>query len=155
MIVDINIPKCNGIEVVKEIRKSDQNTKIIMLTAHTEKTYLMQSISLKLTTYLVKPINRQQLKEALELAIKELSLFEIKFKKIIILNESFLWDIEKEKLFHNNSIVKLTAKEQLLLNLLFSNNHKVFTYDEIIISIWTYDNYEGDKINALKTIIKI
>ena len=154
LIIDINIPKLSGIDVAVKIRKTDHTSKIIMLTAHGEIEYLMKSINLKLTKYLIKPISRIQLKEALDIAVNEFSLFETKSKKIIILNESFQWNIEKKELTENNIIIKLTVKEQLLLNKLFTDNQKIFTYDEIIMDLWIYDIYEGDKMNSLKTIVK-
>ena len=75
MIIDIHMPKMNGIELLSKIRETDHSTKAIMLTAHTDTTLLLEASSLKLTKYLVKPISRSDLKEALKLVIKELTSF--------------------------------------------------------------------------------
>ncbi|NPA59915.1 MAG: response regulator transcription factor [Epsilonproteobacteria bacterium] len=151
MLVDINLPKLNGIDLVKKIREHDYTTKIIMLTANTDIETLLRATELKLTKYLVKPVSRGELKEALLLVIKELSSFEIKSKKIIILKDGYSWDVENIELRSDTKILMLTNKEREILKLLFSNINLVYTYNDIIENIWGYDSY---KIDALKTIIK-
>jgi DNA-binding response OmpR family regulator len=154
MIVDINLPKLNGLELVKKIREYDHSIKIIMLTAHAEAKYLLEATELKLTKYLVKPISRSELKDALNLLLEELCNFETKSKQRIVLNDGFHWDIKRQELFNNSSSIVLTNKERSILSLLFSSINRVFTYDEIIINVWYEDDYDNDKLDALKTIIK-
>ncbi len=50
------MPKLDGIKMIKEIRKSDKNTKIIIATAFLETSYLIEAIELGLIKYLLKPI---------------------------------------------------------------------------------------------------
>ena len=66
MIIDINIPKLNGLDLLERIRENDYSTKAIMLTAHSDKSFLLKAVGLKLTRYLVKPVSRKDLKEALK-----------------------------------------------------------------------------------------
>ena len=54
LVVDINIPKLNGIELLKKIREDDHTTKALMLTSHTDTNYLLDAASLQLTKYLIK-----------------------------------------------------------------------------------------------------
>jgi len=152
MIVDINIPKLNGLDLVKNIRQNDHSTKVIMLTAHAETRYLLEATELKLTKYLVKPISRSELKEALSLVISELSTFDVVSKKTIALKDGFIWDLNRTELLHNNISVVLTNKERIVLTMFFSNMEKIFTYNDIIFDVW-YE-YDNDKLDALKTIIK-
>ncbi|MDA3908224.1 MAG: response regulator transcription factor [Sulfurimonas sp.] len=154
MIVDINLPKLSGLELVRTIRENDHSTKVIMLTAHSETKYLLEATELKLTKYLVKPVSRSELKDALNLVIDELSNFETTSKKTIILKDGFYWDIQREELLNNNSSAVLTNKERSILSLLFSSVNRTFTYDDIIINVWYEEDYDHDKLGALKTIIK-
>ena len=73
IILDLNIPKLNGLEILKKIRENDSTTKVIIITAHTDKKLLLEATTLQLTKYLVKPVNRKALKEALDLCINKLS----------------------------------------------------------------------------------
>ncbi|MBU0721372.1 response regulator transcription factor [bacterium] len=152
MLVDINIPRLNGIDLMKKIRKTDHSVKAIMLTAHSNNSYLLQAIELKLTKYLLKPISRKELNSGLDLVLQELSQFDISPKKIVVLKENFIWNYDMQELLHFNNSVLLTNKERKILVLLFSAPKSIFSYDEIILDVW-YD-YDEDKINALKTIIK-
>lgn len=152
LIVDLNIPKLNGLELLAKIRQSDHSVKAIILTAHTEAKFLIEATSLKLTKYLVKPVNRSALKNALDLAILEFSNFDVVSKNCITLKENFSWDINNEELINKESSILLTNKERKILAMFFKNINKTMTYDDMVLEVW-YD-YEEDKIDALKTIIK-
>ena len=152
MIIDINLPKLNGIDLLKKIREKDHSTKVLMLTSHTDTGYLLDAASLQLTKYLVKPISREDLKNALNLVEEELSKFTITEKKRLTLKDNFSWDYDSNELYDDNYLVLLTNKERKILTILFSDINRTFTYDDIIIDVW-YD-LDEDKVAALKTIIK-
>ncbi len=151
MIIDINIPKLNGLELLKKIREKDQTTKAIMLTAHTDKVFLMDALSLKLTKYLVKPVDRKTLQEALDSTIYELTNYEITPLKKIDLKDNFCWNLETMELSQFNVLVELTSNERKFLSLLFSKQNKTFTYDEIFEYFWEEENFN---INSLKNMVK-
>lgn len=152
MIIDINLPNLNGIDLLKKIREKDHSTKVLMLTSHTDTGYLLDAASLQLTKYLVKPISREDLKNALNLVEEELSKFTITEKKRLTLKDNFSWDYDSNELYDDNYLVLLTNKERKILTILFSDINRTFTYDDIIIDVW-YD-LDEDKVAALKTIIK-
>ena len=151
MIIDINIPKLNGLELLKKIREHDYTTKAIMLTAHTDLNFLLEATGLGLTKYLVKPVTRLELKEALNIAIDELNKFEVSSKRILVLKDGYSWNYDTLELSNKESVI-LTDKERQILSLLFSNTNITYSYDDIIEDVW--HSYDDDKIGALKTIIK-
>lgn len=151
LIVDINIPKLNGIDLLKKIREFDHTTKAIMLTAHSDINFLLEATSLKLTKYLVKPATRAELKEALILVTKELSQYNISSKHLLYLKDGYSWNYETHELFDNEQII-LTDKERQLFVLLCSNINIIYTYEDIIYELWS--SYDDDKIVPLKTIVK-
>jgi PAS domain S-box-containing protein len=57
VITDINMPKMNGIDLIKEIRKIDKDIFIIMLSAHNEDKFFLESIKIGVDGYLLKPID--------------------------------------------------------------------------------------------------
>ena len=152
MIIDINIPKLNGLDLLERIRENDYSTKAIILTAHTDKTFLLKAIGLKLTKYLVKPVTRKDLKEALKLTIDELLKFNVITVQKIDLPDDYSWDFQLKELKYHNVIVELTNKEKIFLELLFSHKNRVFTYDEISDYVWGYD--DSIPLNGLKNIVK-
>jgi DNA-binding response OmpR family regulator len=152
MIVDINIPKLNGLELLERVRENDYTTKAIMLTAHTDKSFLLKATTLKLTKYLVKPVSRKDLNEALESTINEILKYSVMSIQKIELSENYSWNMELKELKHHNHIIELTNKERTLLELLFSHKNRVFTYEEIFEYVWGYD--ESITLNGLKNMIK-
>ncbi len=152
LIVDIHIPKLNGLELVRKIRVYDQNTKIIMLTAFADTKYLLEATELNLVKYLVKPVTREVLKDALALAIESLENFTTHANKFIKIGENILFNRQTSELFDGNVSIYLTKSEAKLLALLFSSVNRLFTYDEIVGYLWNNDG--EDKIDSLKTLIK-
>ena len=152
LIIDIHLPGISGLEFLKTIRESDHTTKAIMLTAHSDVETLLKSTELKLTKYLVKPVSRADLKDALFLAVEEIENYTIQANKIIKMKDNYYWDQENKKLLSQNQEQVLTNKEIELLTLLVSNTNKTFSKEDIIYELW-YDA-EEPKESALKTLIK-
>ncbi|RLA71829.1 MAG: DNA-binding response regulator [Epsilonproteobacteria bacterium] len=153
LIVDINVPLLNGLDLLKKIREDDHATRAIMLTAYKDVDFLLKATTLKLTKYLVKPVSRHDLKESLETAVLELSKFNVIQKKKIHLRDNYSWDYEIGELSINHSIVSLTDKEKQVFTLLISTPKKIFSVDEIVDSLWNTTSIE--KQDSLKTIIKM
>jgi len=65
ILLDINMPKMGGIELLKRIRKTDKKTRVIMFTAHNEDEWTTKALALGTTEYLCKSVSRQKLKDAL------------------------------------------------------------------------------------------
>ena len=152
LIIDINLPGKSGIDFLREIRKNDHTTKAIMLTANSDIETLLNATELKLTKYLVKPVSRSDLKDAIALAQEELLNYTTYSNKIIQMKDSYCWDSENKKLLHHDEEHILTKKEIGLLTLLLSNINQTFTPEDIIAQLW-YDADEP-KNDALKTLIK-
>jgi YesN/AraC family two-component response regulator len=73
LLIDINLPKLNGIELLKKIRAQDNMTKAIILTGNSKIDFLLSATSLKLTRYLLKPVEKELFVEALDAVKKELA----------------------------------------------------------------------------------
>ncbi len=149
IISDIKMPKMNGLDMAKEIRKEDKETPIIIATAHTETNYLLQAVELQLIKYIVKPITSAKLQESLSLSLDYLNEKE---SNVVNINEITVYDILNKSLFINNNIVKLTKNEQLLLHLLATNRQRVLNYEEIENTIWAY---EGMSMDALRSLVRV
>ena len=152
MIVDINIPKLNGLELLEKIREHDYNTKAIVLTAHTDKSFLLKATSLKLTKYLVKPVSRKDLEETLEITVNELLKYKTTTIKNVKLSDNYNWNIELKELRHYDNLIVLTNKERIFLELLFSHKSRVFNYNEIFEFVWAEE--EQNSINGLKNLVR-
>ena len=148
IITDIQMPKLNGLEFIKNIRKKDKKTQVIVLSAYSHKDYLFTAIELGLVKYLVKPIKENEFDEALNLCIKHI---ESDSSNIITLSENFTFDLYNKTLVQNGELIKLRAKELELLYLLLSNKNRYVTYEEIENYVWRDSVMTKD---ALKTLMK-
>ena len=148
IITDIQMPKLNGLEFVKRIRQKDKKTQVIIITAFSDKDYLLKAIELGLVKYLVKPVREKEFEEALFLCINALEKDET---NIIQLDEITFFDTFNKNLISSNEMVKLRAKELNFLELLIKNKNRYVTYEEIENYVW--DNSVMTK-DALKTLVK-
>ena len=153
LLLDINMPLINGLELAKKIRLKDKKTRIIILTAHLEQDKLLFAAELNLTKYLPKPISRLKLKEALKEAASQYK--ELDFaNSTISLSENFIWNNNTKKLSRNKEDIKLTKHEILLLELLTSKKNSIFSNDEISLYLWNDVSDLEYSATKLKDIIK-
>lgn len=150
LLMDISLPGQNGLDFIENLRQSDPYVRIIVLTAHSDTELLLQAAQLKLTTYLLKPVERTKFKEALYKAVEEMERYEIVSKEIVKLANGLMWDM-REKCFIDEN-VRLTANETILMSYLFENYKSIVSSDDICYEIWN----EGldAKGAALKTLVK-
>ncbi len=151
VILDINMPFLNGLEVAKKIRVDDSNICIILLTARSDKRAFLEAVELDLTTYLEKPMKRDELKQAL-LKLNQ----KLKSKNSINLwhdgDNYYTWNKTQEKLFYKKHHIPLTRQETILLALLISRDGAKVNYQEIYESIW-FDEDKEYKESTIKTLI--
>jgi DNA-binding response OmpR family regulator len=152
IITDINMPKIAGLDLVRMIRKDDHDTKVVVLTAHSDVEYLLKATELKLTKYLIKPFSIQELFEALEMAVSEKNSFKVTMTNRLELDESFIWEFQEKSLVQDGEEIHLTPKEKGILNILFSNLNSTVTYDMLMDEVW--DDSELYSIDTIKTMIK-
>lgn len=65
LLLDINMPKKNGIEVLEEIRKKNMDVKVLILTVHNEVEYLLKAVDIGVEGYILKESESAELKKAI------------------------------------------------------------------------------------------
>lgn len=148
IITDIQMPKLNGLEFVQRIRKTDSKTQVIVISAFSDKDYLLKAIELQLVKYLIKPIKEDELKKAL---ISCMESIKSDTSNIIALNSEYTFDMFNHSLVRNGEMIKLRTKELDLLVLLLKNKNRYVTYTEIENYVWFDSSMSKD---ALKTLVK-
>lgn len=148
IICDINLPKMNGIDFVKWIRSFDNKSQVFLLTAYTEKDYLLDAIKLNLVEYLIKPINFDILRDNLELATKKIVTSQTVCVEFI--SGAIYYYQERNVKFKEKSYY-LTAKEIKLLNYLIKNKLRRISKEELKIQLWDEDFYDYE--GALKSLV--
>jgi DNA-binding response OmpR family regulator len=150
IISDINLPDISGIDFIKQLRMIDKTIPVIILSAYTDKNYLLEATKLKLVDYLTKPIDFKSLNSALNKCVDEIldnSRYIISFKNNIQYNVLHKKLIDSS----NDKEIALTSKELTLLDLLIKNSNRVLSTDELKTSIWE-DEFEATD-SALKNLL--
>ena len=148
IITDISMPKMNGLQMCEKIRQRDSKTPIIITTAHTNTEYLLRAVELQLVKYLVKPIQEEQLQEALALCFEKL---QDKNSNIIRLTKEHTFDTFNQVLFHHDKMVKLSPQEILFFKLLLKNTEHICSHTQIENYVFSQQGMSGD---ALRTLVK-
>jgi len=158
ILLDINMPKLDGLSLAKKIREIDNDVKIIITTAYAEQDKLLQAIELYLIKYILKPIDPKILTEALGKAkneILEARKDNVPLVKVFVLDNVTSWHFESEKLYENDKEIKLTKNERRLLKLLSTDKNKVFTFFEIFNHI-SYDDFDKDyDAGQVRALVKL
>lgn len=147
ILMDINIKGSNGIEVIRKIRLINSRTKIIILSAYKNEEYLFSAIELNVSSYLVKPVKRNQIKTAILNTIEDL-----KEKSVLKLKNNYSWNGKTQELLFNEQNVRLTKKEILLFVNFCNKSLPHFTFEDIYFTL--YDDINEFNINKIKMLIK-
>lgn len=132
IIVDIMIPKIDGIKLLKMIREKEIKTPILMLTAKNGIDYKVNSFNLGADDYLTKPFDFRELLARIKSLIrrdKETKTNIIKIKNILI-------DTSKNKVYKNGKLIELTKKEYQILLYLSMNKGKIVSKEELENHLW-------------------
>ncbi|WP_428025355.1 response regulator [Arcobacter sp.] len=103
ILTDIKMPKLDGIGMIEKIREIDKDIPIIITTAHQETTFLMQSIELNISAYVLKPIDIYKLEDNLIKAIESKVLKEELIEKNKKLEIEIQKNEEKQRIIETQS----------------------------------------------------
>ena len=147
LMFDISMPNMDGLEAIKEIRKTNKKIPIIILSAHTEQEYLWRAVELKITKYLTKPYDKETLIKALEQSALELVDFNTK----IILTSDSIYNPCAKIVCYRKENIKLSKNESRLLEYFIQRVNQTVTFNEIYDYIW---EFEVPSKEAIKSIVK-
>ncbi len=141
-ILDINVPKLNGVEILKNIRDYFLHVPVIIISSTIELDMIKDAYDLGCDDYIKKPFFID------ELIIKIKKLCNID-KNIIKINDNFYFDTKECFLYKDGSPVDLSKKERLLMELFINYTGKLVTYERIQSFVWEGDLTTIDSIRAL------
>lgn len=133
IIIDINLPNKNGIQLCKEIREKNKKMPILILTAIGQIQDKVIAFEAGADDYMVKPFHFDELFARIKVLIK---------RTIVVADEINIKIEDLEINFRNKTVtrsgqdLKLTSKEFTLLVLLAKNRGKVISKQEILEKVW-------------------
>lgn len=87
ILTDITMPRKNGIEMIEAIRELSQNIPILVISAHTEFRYFVQTIESGVDGYLIKPLKLEQLIKILSKTVVKIHLAKEHAKNLLLLKQ--------------------------------------------------------------------
>lgn len=146
IITDIQMPKMNGLELIKKIRETNPKVRVIITSAHTDLDYLLDATELHLVKYIVKPITEDKLTLAL-------NAFVNSYENTTVYNliPSWIYDESKSLIKGPEEEFILTKKENNFLMMLIIKG-RIISYQEIENILWEDSSVMTQ--NALRLFIK-
>lgn len=139
IILDIMMPRMDGFETLKEIRKT-KDTPVIMLSAMKEEEDKLSSFNLGVDDYITKPFSPKELVARVKAHLKRTNGTEnaYTYKDLKV-------DYLGRKVTVENKEVNLTPKEYELLTYFIKNKNVALSRQQLLNSVWDYDYYGDDR----------
>jgi len=138
VVLDLRLPKMNGRDVLREIRKEAPLQPVIVLSALSEEVDKVSLLELGADDYVTKPFSPKELlarvRAVTRRAEKSLPAECYSFSDILV-------DFRKMEITRGGELVSLTPHELKTLKFFTENPERVFTRDELLNQVWGYDCY--------------
>lgn len=150
IILDVMLPKKNGYEILKEIKKEKIESKIIMLTAKTDIESKLDCFDIGINDYITKPFHIEELVARVNIQLRKTDIQSDE----IIYNDLTL-NTRTAVLSCNNESIEIMKKEFLLLEYFMRNPEQIISKDTLYDKIWGFDNsVESNSIEAYVSFIR-
>ena len=134
ILSDINMPKLNGLEMLKLIREEDQNIPILFLSAYNDSTYILQAVELDIDGYILKPLEQEKFLKAIFKTVQKI--------KLLALSNNYKYELEAKVKSRNEEIeYKLTYDSLTKLFSRYSFFRDIDTLDAPVIILLDIDKF--------------
>lgn len=130
VFTDINMPKMNGIEMIKNIRSHNKSIPIVIFSANSEQESFTKAIHIGIDGYILKPYQRELFEDSVEKAIEKAKYLSVNSGNIFLV-DNYRYNTNDKLLYLNEEVVKLTENEQKLFELFTAFSHNIKTTEEI------------------------
>ncbi|MBS5949023.1 MAG: response regulator transcription factor [Clostridium sp.] len=146
VILDLNLPSMDGIEILSKIREDDQECKILILSARSNYQQRIEGLDKGANDYLVKPFDFGELMARIRALLRRTFIQQsIKFKY-----ENIIIDTANRSVYdENNENIDLKPKEFAILEYLLLNKGRAVSTEELIEHIW------ADEDSMFSNVVKV
>lgn len=159
IVLDLMLPKLDGMEVCKSLRKKEVNTPVLMLTAKSEEFDKVLGLEIGADDYMTKPFSVREFTARVKALLRRTSYVQDPTQEKQVRQGALIIDPDKRKVWIQEKKIELTAKEFDLLYLLAKTPGKSYTRNSLLSAVWGYDfsGYEhtvNSHINRLRAKIE-
>lgn len=155
VMLDISLPDGNGVEICKQLRATDKQTPVMMLTCNGEESDKVLALELGADDYVTKPFGILELMARVKAVMRRGGQSAATVEQKEIASADLVIDTNKRKASLKGVRLELTVKEFDLLCLLASHPGKTFTRKELLQEVWGvafagYEHTVTSHINRLR-----
>ncbi|HRH96814.1 MAG TPA: response regulator transcription factor [Prosthecobacter sp.] len=142
MLVDIMLPKLDGLSLVRELRRQGRATPVLMLSARGEVEQRVEGLDAGADDYLPKPFAMSELMARLRSLLRRNN----QQKPTVLSMADLTFDQSMREVRRSGRRIELSARESLLLECLLRAEGSVVSRRDIISSVWEYDFDPGTNL---------
>ena len=139
ILLDIMLPQMDGFEVLKELRKRDVRTPVIMLTAKSQEIDKILGLEFGADDYVTKPFSPRELQSRVKAVLRRVDMKPGQFSENQFSFGGITVDFEKYECFKGDEKIFLTTLEFDLLRFLIDHKGKVVNRNQIMNEVWGPD----------------
>lgn len=154
IILDVMLPKINGFDILKQIRKNNINAKVIMLTAKNELDNKLDGFACGADDYITKPFHMEELVARVNVQLRKNNSEQNKNRLQV---GDLLLDINTAILSctTNNEEINISGKEFMILEYLMRNPNQIISKDILYDKIWGLESeIESNNLEAYISFIR-
>ncbi len=154
IILDIMLPKMNGLEILKEIKENDISAKVIMLTAKSELDDKLKGFNTGADDYVTKPFHIEELIARVNVQLRNNGNHKI---KDILEYSDLSLNIRTSTLtcLITNESINIPYREFLLLEYFMNNKEQIISKEQIYDKVWGIDtDYESNNLEAYLSFLR-
>ena len=141
IVLDLNLPGMDGMDLLKELRKENEETKVLILSARGQIADKVEGLDAGANDYMEKPFHLQEL----EARIRSLTRRKFVQKDVCLESGGIRFDTIKREAYANGTLVSLTRKENGILEYLLLHLGRPVSQEELIEHVWdaSVDSFSG------------
>lgn len=141
IVLDLNLPGMDGMDLLRELRRTNEDTKVLILSARSQIADKVEGLDAGANDYMEKPFHLQEL----EARIRSLTRRSFVQKNVCLECGEIRFDTRKREAYAKGETVSLTRKENGILEYLLLNQGRPVSQEEFIEHIWdaSVDSFSG------------
>ena len=141
VVLDLNLPGMDGMEILKELRQENEETKVLILSARGQIADKVEALDAGANDYMEKPFHLQEL----EARIRSLTRRKFVQKDVCLESGEIKFDTVRREAYAKGEMVSLTRKENGILEYLLLNMGRPVSQEELMEHVWdaSVDSFSG------------
>ena len=137
LVLDLMLPGMNGLDLLRELRKERQDTRVLILTAMSSEEDLLEGFQAGADDYLAKPCSPRELVARVEAQFRRRAI-DSQPPPRMELPGGISVDLARLEVHRDGSIIPLTPREGDILDYLVRHRDRVVTRDDLLLDVWHY-----------------